>query len=177
MIVEKCKRVMMEERHGRRRARRMAREVAGLVGNPLGAATGFAGNAVNSIAGEDMGGGAKVLLLLLGAAAVGGGIYYFATKPAAAATPSPSIPPAVVNPGTTTAAPTGTIAVPAATSSPPAGTSIDTMVSRAVLLANLTRSTGHSGDLPPAIQWASWAVASGANASQLAQLRGAGFIV
>jgi hypothetical protein len=174
MIVEKCKRVMMEERHGRRRARRMAREVAGLVGNPLGAATGFAGNAVNSIAGEDMGGGAKVLLLLLGAAAVGGGIYYFTTKPAAA-TP---IPTPVTNPVNTTAtAPTGTIAVPAATSSPPAGTSVATMVSRAVVLANLAQSTGHSGDLPPAIQWASWAVASGANASQLAQLRGAGFIV
>ena len=88
MLVEKCKRVMMEERRGRGRARRMAREVASFAQNPVGSLGNFAGGAVNSVAGEDMRGGAKVLLLLAVAGAVGGGIYYFTTKPAAAATPA-----------------------------------------------------------------------------------------
>lgn len=101
MLVEKCKRVMMEERRGRHRARRMAREVAGFAANPVGNVLGFAGNTVGSVAGEDMSGGAKVLLLLAVAGAVGGGIYYLTTKPAAAATP-PATP--VVNPNVTATA-------------------------------------------------------------------------
>lgn len=88
MLVEKCKRVMMEESRGRHRARRMAREVASFAQNPVGSLGNFAGGAVNSVAGEDMSGGAKVLLLLAVAGAVGGGIYYVMSKPAAAATPA-----------------------------------------------------------------------------------------
>lgn len=84
MLVEKCKRVVMEERRGRHRARRMAREVGRVAMNPVGAVGGLAGNAFSSIAGEEMSGGAKVLLLLAGAGIVGGGIYYFMTKPATA---------------------------------------------------------------------------------------------
>jgi hypothetical protein len=96
MLVEKCKRVMMEERRGRSRARRMAREVASFTQNPIGSAGHFAGTAVNTMAGEDMSGGAKVLLLLVAAGVVGGGIYYLTTKPAAAATAATP----VVNPNT-----------------------------------------------------------------------------
>jgi hypothetical protein len=130
-----------------------------------------------------MGGGAKVLLLLLGAGVIGGGIYYLTTKPAAAAV-APGIPPSVPAPGTTTTtttvtAPSGTIAVPATSglNVPAAGTSVATMVSRAVTLARVAASTGHSSDLTAAAYWAAWAVAYGANPSQLAQLRGVGFMV
>jgi hypothetical protein len=96
MLVEKCKRVVMEERRGRRRAHRMAREMSHVISNPIG----HIGKTVNTIAGEDMGPGAKVLLLLAGAGIIGGGIYYLATKPAAAATPA-------VAPTTTAVAPPG----------------------------------------------------------------------
>ena len=108
MIVEKCKRVMMEERRGRHRARRMAREVAGFAANPVS----FAGNAVSSLAGEDMSGGAKVLLLLAVAGAIGGGIYYVVTKPAAAATPvaTPNVNTTAPNPNNLTNAQLANIA-------------------------------------------------------------------
>lgn len=94
MLVEKCKRVMMEERRGRSRARRMAREVATFAQNPIGSAGHFAGTAVNTMAGEDMSGGAKVLLLLAAAGVVGGGIYYLVTKPTS--TPATATTPATV---------------------------------------------------------------------------------
>jgi hypothetical protein len=101
MLVEKCKRVVMEERRGRHRARRMAREVGSIAMNPVSAVGGFAESALSTVTGgasEDMSGGAKVLLLLAGAAAVGGGIYYYATKPKTTAVPATTPP--VVNPNT-----------------------------------------------------------------------------
>jgi hypothetical protein len=171
MFVEKCKRVVMEERRGRHHAHRMAREMSDVIHNPIG----HLGRTVNTVAGEDMGPGAKVLLLLVGAGVVGGGIYYLATKPATAVAPVTTVP---ANATTTVATPTGTIAVPARTDSAPAGTTLAQMVANAVQLATLARTSSNPGaELGPAAAWAAWAKASGATAAQLAQLRAAGFAV
>jgi zona occludens toxin (predicted ATPase) len=152
MFVEKCKRVVMEERRGRRRAHRMAREMSRVIHNPIGAL----GRTVNTAAGEDMSPGAKVLLLLAGAGVIGGGIYYLVTKPAAAATPA--------------AAPTTTVQAPTTvTTTTPSGSALTfTQVSACQFAQNvinerLADPTGDPTYLKAAYDgWAAQCTASGA---------------
>jgi hypothetical protein len=164
MLVEKCKRVMMEERSGRRHAHRMAREMADAIHNPVASLSSTIGAA------EDASAGVKVLLLLAGVGAVGGGIYYLATRPKTAAAA------ATTTANTSTTAP-GSLVIPAfptfpAGSGPTPGMTVAAMVVKAVTLAAL----GHGPDA--GVDWVAAARAAGTlTTAQLSQLRTAGYAV